>query len=193
MWSHSFFAVTNTLADHEGTDQTSHRCVDVYDGTACEVQCALSPQPTSSSCHSFKSCSISDGVRTVPIPNHVGDRHVAECEPNGTEQQHSRELDALSKCTNDQGTSDSGKSCLESSEREFRDIHSLAERGSNRIRRDTFEEQFVHASNKWIARCERERVAVQHPQHINQGRHDKNLHQYRQHVFASDQATVEQS
>ena len=97
----------------------------------------------------------------------MGDRHIAEREPNGAEQQHSRELDALSECTDDQRTSDCSESCLECSKREFRDIHSLAERGSNGFRRDTFEEQLVHASDKGIACRERERVAVEHPQHIN--------------------------
>ena len=192
MWSHGFFAVANTLADHERTNQASHRCVDMHHSTACEVECTLSPQPSSSSCHSFEACGVRDGVRTVPIPNHVSDRHVAECEPNGTEQQHCSKLDALSKCANDQGASNSSEGGLECSEREFWNVDSLAERGSNRVRRDSFEEQLVHATDKWIACSECERVAIQHPQHINQRRHHKNLHQNRQHVFASDQATVEQ-
>ena len=192
MRCHGLFAITRALADHIRTHQACHRSVDVHHGTACEVECAFGPQPTCSSCHSFQSGSVSDGVRAVPIPDHVGDGHVAEGEPQSTEQQHGREASAFSESTHDQCARDGRKRGLEGSEGQLRNHHAFAERGSNGVRRDAFEEQLVQASDERVACCEGQGVAVEHPQDVNQRGHHKHLHQHRQHVLAADQAAVEQ-
>jgi hypothetical protein len=54
------------------------------------------------------------GVRTHPEPDHVGDRQVAEGEPQHHEQQHGGELDALGKGADDQAAGDGGEGGLES-------------------------------------------------------------------------------
>ena len=111
MRSHCFLAVANALANHVGTHQTCNRSVDVNHSTASKVDRAVCEDETSS------------------IPHHVCDWNVAECEPDCTEQQHCRELDALSECTYDQGTSNGREFRLERDEDEFRDHHAFSERG----------------------------------------------------------------
>ena len=189
---HGFFAVTHALAQHVRADQASHTGVDVHHGAAGEVQRALGPQPAGSGGDGLQGFLVGDGVGAVPIPNHVGDRQVAEGEPQGTEQQHRRELDALGKRAHDQAAGDGSKRGLEGNKRQLRDDHAFAEGGGHRVRRDAFEEQLVEPANEWVAPRECSGVAVQHPQDVNHGCDDKHLHQHRQHVFRAHQAAVEQ-
>ena len=192
MRCHGFFAVANAFANHVSTHQTGDSGVDVHHGAASEIECAFGPQPTSSSRDFLQRSGVGDGVRTVPIPNHVGHGQVAESEPQGTEQQNGRELHAFSKRANDQGASDGGEGGLEGHESQLRDVNTFAKGGAQGFNRHAFEQEFVKGAEERIAGGEGDRVAVQHPQHINHRRHHKHLHQHRQHVFRADQAAVEQ-
>ena len=198
MRSHGFFAVTDALANHVGTDQTGHSGVDVNHGTASKVQRAVLPDQTGFGCHFSGHFGRSVGIGAHPEPHHVGNRQVAEGEPDDHEQQHGRELDALGKGTDDQRTGDACKRGLESGEHDFRNDHALAEgsgigKRTGRVVPDALHKQPVKPADVGTAFGEGQAVAIHKPQHHDQAESHHDLHQHRQHVLAAHQATVEQS
>ena len=82
---HGFFAIADALADHVGTHQTGHRGVDVDHRTAGKVQRAHLPQEASFGVHCFYYLFAGVSVRAHPEPHHMGNRCVAEGEPQGAE------------------------------------------------------------------------------------------------------------
>ena len=193
-----FFAVAHAFAQHEGADQTGHGRVDVHDRAACEVQRAHLPQEARFAVHLVHHFGRAVGVWPHPEPHHVGNRRVAEGEPQCHESQHRRELHAFGKRADDQAASDSGKGGLESRVQQLRNVDTLAEGGRHRKfaggrSEQSFHEQPVKAADVGIAFGKRQAVAVKHPQHHDHRKRDHDLHQHRQHVFAAHQTAVEQS
>jgi len=137
------------------------------------------------------------GIGTHPEPHHVCDGRVAEGEPQHHEQQHRRELHALSKGAHDQAAGDCGECRLEHHKHDLGQDHTLAEGGRHGEFsldgiEDPFEEQSVKTAKEGIALGEGQAVAVQGPQHHDERERHKHLHQHRQHVFAAHQPAVKQ-
>ena len=109
-------------------------------------------------------------------------RQIREGKPQCGEQQHSGELHPFGKSTHNQCNGDSGEGSLKNHEGKFRNHHALAEgcRISNtagdRIK-DALQKQPVKSADKCIALRERQRVAVNGPQHNNQRENSEHLHQ----------------
>ena len=173
MRCHGFAAITHALANHESTDQTCHRSVDVNNGTASEVKRAPLPDQASFASQLVNHFFGSVSVRTHPEPDHVCNGQVAESEPQSHEQQDCGELDALCKCTHDQGAGDPCECGLEACKRDFRNDHAFAERcGIGKCARcvvpDAVHEQAIEATNVGIAFSERQAVTVDEPQNGDQ-------------------------
>ena len=197
MRRHGFTAISNSLANHEGTDQTSYRRVDVNHSTASEVQCTPLPDHAGFAIHFVDNFFGCVGVRAHPEPNHVSDGQVAESEPQSHEDQNCGELDALCKCTHDQGASDASESGLETCKGNFRNDHAFAEsrcigEGASGVVPNAVHEQAVKSTNVGVAFGECQAVSVDEPQNSDQGEGHHHLHKDRQHVLAANQAAVEQ-
>jgi len=194
---HRLAAIADPLADQERADEARDRGVDVHDGAAGEVERAPLPDQARLGVHRVDDVLAGVGVRAHPEPHHVGDRRIAEREPQDHEQQHRREFDALGERADDQAAGDPGESRLERAEHEFGDVDLLAERrrrreDAGRRIEDAVQEEPVEAAEERIALGEREAVAVQRPQHDDQRERHHHLHQHRQHVLAAHQAAVEE-
>ncbi len=136
-------------------------------------------------------------IRARPVPDHVGDRKIAESEPEGQEQQHCGELDALDDGAEDQAARDGCEGGLESDVDELVQHYALAERGRRREVaggriEGPIEEHASPAADEGITLGESQRVAVDAPQHGDQRETYKHLHEHRQHVLRADQAAIEQ-
>ena len=197
MRRHGFFAVTDALAQHIGADQTGHSRVDVHDGAAGKVQCARLPDIAGFGVHGVHHFFAGVSVRAHPEPDHVSDRCVAEGEPDHHEQQHGRELHALSESADDQRAGDTGKRGLEGGKNDLGNDHALAESCSVgkcacSVVPDTGHHQAVKTAEEGVALSEGQAVTVDEPQHHDHRERDHDLHQHGQHVFAAHQAAVEQ-
>ncbi len=165
-------------AEHETRHQARDAGIDVHHGAAGEVQHAPVPHQAA-----------------VAAPHHVRGRRVDDGEPQRHEPQHGRELHAFGKRADDERRRDDGERHLKAHEHRFRDGHGqtvdrqarqerLAERADKAVEVD---HPLLHAAG-----VERQAVAVDRPQHGDQRRNGKALHQHRQHVLAAHQAGVEQ-
>ena len=197
MRCHGFAAITNSFANHKGADQTSHSSVDVNNGTASEVKRAPLPDHAGFAVHLVNNFFGCVGVRAHPEPNHVSDWQVAESEPQSHEDQDCGKLDALCKCTDDQGTRDASKRGLETCKGNFRNDHAFAEsrgigEGARCVVPNTIHEQTIESTNVGVTFGECQAVTVDEPQDRDQGEGHHHLHQHRQHVLAANQAAVEQ-
>ena len=79
-------AVADALADHVGADQAGDRGVDVHDRAAGEVERAHLPDEAGLGVHRVDDFLAAVGVRAHPEPDHVGDRRIAEGEPQRHEE-----------------------------------------------------------------------------------------------------------
>ena len=180
---HGFFAVTDALAHHVGAHQASHSGVDVHHSAASKVQRAGLPQVTCFGVHGVHHFFAGVGVRSHPEPDHVGNRGVAESEPQHHESQHGGELHAFGKSAHDQGAGDAGKRGLEGSEHDLRNDHALAEGGrvgksASHVVPNALHEQAVPATKEGAAFGERQAVAVNKPQHHDHREGDHDLHEH---------------
>ncbi len=165
-----FAAKAQALAQHIGAHQTGHTGVDVHNGAAGKVQRAVLAQQTTA-------------------PDHVGNRQVAQREPQHRKDHHGSKLDALGKGTDDQRHGDGGERGLE------RDEHILRHSGHRtreRIRGDAHQEHLAEVAKEVAFAGEGQRVAVDGPQHGDQRKDREHLGQHRQHVLAAHQTAVEQ-
>ena len=165
-----FFAVANALAHHVGTYQPGHTCVDMHHRATGKIKRTVFAQQAAA-------------------PDHVGNRDVAEGEPEHAKQQHGAELHALGKRTHNQRHGDGGKGGLKSHEHIFGNGRQGRRQG---VGRDAFEEQAVEAAKEMTFPAKRQAVAVNRPQQRDQREDHKHLHQHRQHVLGAGQTTVEQ-
>jgi hypothetical protein len=122
----------------------------------------------------------------------VRHRDIGQREPDDHEYQDGGKLGAFSKGADDQAASDGGESPLEDDESQLGDHHALGEGRAHRFRRDAFQEEFVQRSKECVALGKCRRVAIDHPKHGDQREDHEDLHQHRQHVLGTNQATVEQ-
>ena len=189
---HRFAAQANTLADDVGTHQAGDRGIDVDHGAACEVERAFLEQPARDSGRLFSGSGIGERIRTRPEPDHVRDRQIREGEPQDHEQHHGRELDALGEGADDQAAGDRCEGRLEARKHQLGDVDALAEGRARGFDGHALHEQAIEAAEECAAFSERERVAVDEPQHDDQREDHHHLHQHRQHVLRADQAAVEQ-
>ncbi len=192
-----FLAVADALADQVRTHEAGDSGVDVHDGTAREVERAPLPDHAGGGVHLVDDVGAGVGVRTLPEPDHVGDRQVAEREPQHHEDQHGRELDAFRERADDQAAGDGREGGLEHDVSQFRDHHALAERrrigeGAGDRIEDPAQEQPAESADELVAFRERQAVAVDEPEDDDQREGDEHLHQHGQHVLAAHQAAVEQ-
>ena len=162
-----FFTEAHTFANQVGTHQTRYRGVDVYNGTAREVQRAVRCQQTAT-------------------PDHVRNRHIGERHPDHHEDQHGRETNTLGERAHNQPDGNTGEGALE------RNVDILIEAAHQRGQLNIFQHHPVEVTKERVARAERQRVTVNHPQHADQCERHGNLRQHGENVFATDQAAVEQ-
>ena len=192
-----FFAVTDALANQISTHKACNTGVDMHHGAACEVERA--PLPNLAGCrvqtvHQFR---VGVRIRTRPEPHHVCDWDVAEGKPDDGEDEHGREFHALSECAHDQRAGDACESCLKRHEHDLGNDDAFAKRCRVGERASDVIEQAVakhsgRSAEVGVAFGERKAIAVDQPQHHNQREHHENLHEHRQHVFRTHEATVEQ-
>ena len=192
MGSHGITTVANPLADHEGTDQTGDRRVDVHHSAAGEIEGAVLEQIACGGTGSLGGGGIRVGIRTGPVPHHVRHRNVGEGEPDHGEQQHGRELHPLGESTDDEPAGNGGKGPLEHHIDELADPHPFAEGGGNRLGGHPDQQQLVERTVKGAPLGEGQRIAVDDPEHCDQAEQGEHLHQHTQHVLGAYQATVEQ-
>ena len=191
-----FLAEADALANHERTDESGDCRVDVHDRAARKVEGAPLPQQARLRAHGG-AISTDVRVRAHPEPHHVGNRCVAEGEPQGHEQQHRREFYAFGKRSDDETAGDCRERHLEANERKLWNVDPAAEGCANTERTrdvipDTLQKQSVEATEKGVAFSERNAVTVNRPENDDERERYEHLHQHRQHVLAADQAAVEQ-
>ena len=192
MRRHRFTSVTDPLADHEGTNQTGDRRVDMHHGTTCEVERPLLEQEACGSAGRFGGGGIHIRIRSRPVPHHMRHRHVGERKPDHHEHQNRGELGPFGEGTHDQAASNRRKSTLEDHEDQLGNHYAFTERRPHRFGRDALQEQLVEGTKERATFRKGKGISVDHPEHCNQRKDDEHLHQHRKHVLGADQTTVEQ-
>ena len=85
---HGFFAVANALADNVSADQACNGCVDVHHSATCKIKRTHLPDVACLGGHGVNHLFSRVRIGAHPVPHHVGNRCVAEGEPQRHEEQH---------------------------------------------------------------------------------------------------------
>ena len=172
------FLGVQTLADHERRYEARHARVDMHHGAAREIEHA------------------GIGEETVRMPDPMRDRRIDDQRPKPHEHQHRGEFDSVTKCARDQRGRDDRESHLEHHIKRFWNGHrrGRCRAGAKRERRVHIHPAQQHAAeiaDVSIAVGEGEAVADDDPQHGDQARRCKTLHDGRQHIVPPHHAAIE--
>jgi hypothetical protein len=176
--SHQVAPVADALAEEERADEARHAGIDVHHRAAREVEGSEAEEIA------FRE------------PYHVGHGEVDEGDPQGREQHHGRELDALGEGADDQRRSNRREGELESDEGEFGNRHARGEGVGGGIAGHTGQEGFREAAddgaeNAFAAGGEGEGIAIRHPQDGDEAEHREDLHEHREHVLGAHETAIE--
>ncbi len=211
MRGHGLAAVTDALAEHEAADETRDTGVDVHHRAAGEVdRTPLEDQARVGGdlvdfelgcgfrvrCRSSQRLGGADGrSRAGPVPDHVRDGEIDQRHPERDEKGDGAELHALGQGADDERRRDGRERHLEGDIDELGDNDAVGEGLDGRIHRHARQERFREAADEAVegaAFGEGQAVAVDDPDHADDGDRVEHLHQHGEHVLGADETAVEQ-
>jgi hypothetical protein len=133
---------------------------------------------------------IEGGVeKSALAPHHVRHGRIDDDGPQGEEQAHGAEFHALGEGSGDEGRRDDGEHELVDHVGLRRDGCAVVGIGSEP---DVMHKCVMESANEAVAGSKGEAVADQSPEHGDDAHHGKALHHGGEHIFAANQAAVEE-